>query len=83
MAAEKFYKGSEEWQVFQDYWKLCQDFWIPEGNDSYWEQAIEAASAFCHKYRDSRSSDYVRRITFAFLESLDEKARKENNEQDA
>lgn len=50
MAGCKFQKGSEEWQMFNDFWKLCQEYWEPEENQEYWDKLILEASKFVEKY---------------------------------
>ena len=48
-------KGSEEWEMFQDYWKLCKEVWLPEENDEYWKMVADQAEEFHKKYKTSFS----------------------------
>lgn len=50
MGAQKFEKGSEEWQMFMDYWELCQKHWIPDDTDEYWQGLIDGINAFYKKH---------------------------------
>lgn len=52
MASKRFEKGSEEWDLFQDYWKLCQRFWVPEEKDDYWASLLKALDDFQDKYKN-------------------------------
>lgn len=70
MSEVKFYKGSEEWQMFMDYWNLCQKYWDPEDNDAYWESLISEADSFYKKYE----TDFARNLVDAFVVSLDKKS---------
>ena len=72
MASKKFEKGSEEWTLFQEYWKLCQEYWEIEDNDTYWEQAVEAACNFYKKYK-GKNEFFARKLTLAFTDALSEK----------
>lgn len=53
MAAIKFNKGSEEWQMFMDYWDLCQRYWKPEDSDEYWQGVIDDTDRFYKKYNNN------------------------------
>lgn len=74
MAEKKFSKGSEEWQMFQDYWKLCQKLWILEESDEYWEQVIKLSQEFHEKY----NTVFSKHAAIALINSLDEKYKKEH-----
>lgn len=74
MAAVKFQKGSEEWQMFMDFWKLCQDYWKIEESESYWSDMIRDSSAFSEKY----GSEFAKRLAIAFLETQDTEYRNQN-----
>ena len=73
MASAKFGKGSEEWMLFMDFWNYCQKYWIPEKEDEYWEELINAGDAFCKKYGNSIFS---RKLIMAFIEKLEEESKR-------
>lgn len=62
-------KGSEEWEMFQDYWKLCKEVWLPEENDEYWKMVADQAEEFHKKYKTSFSKD----LAVALVNYLGEK----------
>ena len=72
MAAVKFPKGSEKWQMFVDYWALCQAFWEPESGEEYWQNVINGTNEFCQKYRDP----YANALAEAFTHDLDRRYNK-------
>lgn len=57
MAAVKLQRGSEEFQMFQDYWKLLQENWYVDDTDEYWEKVIADSKAFWHKYQTAFAKD--------------------------
>lgn len=69
MAAVKLLKGSEEFEMFQDYWKLIQQFWNVEDNDDYWESVTLAGTMFYEKYK----SEYAKGLVLAYMDELDRK----------
>lgn len=69
MAEKKFFKGSEEWQMFQDYWNLCQKIWEPEESDEYWERAID----LCDKFHKKYNTEFSKHAAVAIVNALDEK----------
>lgn len=53
MAGKKIVKGSEEWQMFQDFWKLAQEIWEPEDTDEYWQEVIGKTDEFIEEMADT------------------------------
>ena len=41
MGSVKLLKGSEEFEMFQDYWKMMQSVWSVENTKEYWEKVVE------------------------------------------
>lgn len=71
MAAVKFAKGTEEWQMFQDYWNLCQSVWDVEESDEYWQEVVERAEGFFQKYK----TDFSKALSLALVNALERKSR--------
>ena len=69
MAAVKFTKGSEEWQMFMDYWDLCQKYWKPENNDNYWQRVIDDTDKFYKKYK----TNFTRGLVNVLVDELEHK----------
>lgn len=68
MAGKKIVKGSEEWQMFQDFWELAQEIWEPEDTDEYWELVGEKTKEFYEKYR----TPYACGFAVGLVNTLDE-----------
>lgn len=66
-------KGSEEWQMFQDFWKLAQDLWIPEDTEEYWQEVMSRTNEFHEKYK----TPYSKHFAVGFVSALDEELRRE------
>lgn len=47
----KIQKGTEEFQMFQDFWQLAQKYWIPEKSDSYWNAIVKDCEKFAKQYK--------------------------------
>lgn len=77
MAEKRFAKGSEEWQMFQDYWKLCQMLWEAETNDEYWKYAQNITDDFLKKYK----SDFATDLALSMTRELQRKCNKLIKEQ--
>ena len=87
MAAVKFLKGSEEYQMFVDYWALVQRHYEVSDSDDYWSNALTDIEKFNEKY-----SNYplAHKLALAYVEELDErgkngreKARKHQSQEDS
>lgn len=75
MAAVKFQKGSEEWQLFMDYWNLCQKYWQTEDTDEYWDELIHEMTLFAEKYDKCA---FAVNLALAFIETQDTNYKKHN-----
>lgn len=53
MDSVKLLKGSEEFEMFQDYWKMMQSVWSVENTKEYWEKVVEDTDRFYRKYQMS------------------------------
>lgn len=73
MAGKKFAKGTEEWQMFQDYWNLCQSVWEVETPDEYWGGVVDSAEAFCQKYK----TQFAKSLALALVNELERRSREE------
>lgn len=67
MAGKKIVKGSEEWQMFQDFWKLAQEIWEPEDTNEYWQEVIGKTDEFYRKYK----TPYAREFAIGITNALD------------
>lgn len=64
-------KGSEEFQMFQDFWALYKNYGIAEQSDEYWEELLKASDEFCRKY----NSTLARKLALAVIETLEEQVK--------
>lgn len=47
---KKLGKGTEEFEMFQEYWTIIQNYYIVEDTEKYWEMLIESLNVFIKKY---------------------------------
>ena len=57
MGSVKLLKGSEEFEMFQDYWKMMQSVWSVENTKEYWEKVVEDTDRFYRKYQTEFSTE--------------------------
>ena len=69
MAAQRFEKGSEEWQMFMDFWQLCQKYYLPEETEEYWQSVIDDGNVFIKKY----NTPFARGLFMAFHMEIERK----------
>ncbi len=69
MSEVKFEKGSEEWNMFNEFWKMCQTYWIPQDGDEYWNQLTRSAKDFYKKY----NSPFAMKLSILLLEECERK----------
>lgn len=73
MAAKRFEKGSEEWNMFMDFWKLCQKYWEPDETEEYWESL--AKDGFYEKY----NTPFSRGLFWTLHKELERKLKEEEH----
>ncbi len=64
-----FERGSEEFNLFQDYWNLCKKFWlVKEDSDKWWDEVINEVEAFYKKYGKDK---FVKDLCLALTAKLE------------
>lgn len=71
MAGAELKKGTEAWMMYADFWKLLKDYWIPEENDNYWNELVNAANEFAEKYKYAIPGNLSVKLAIAFCEAKD------------
>lgn len=67
MGKTRLLKGSEEFEMFQDYWKLIQENWKTEENDRYWQKVTSDCDSFYQKYQ----TPFAKELAVAYLNELE------------
>ena len=73
MGSGKLLKGSEEFEMFQDYWKMMQSVWSVENTKEYWEKVVEDTDRFYRKYQ----TEFSKELALALANELERKAKHE------
>ena len=73
MGSVKLLKGSEEFEMFQDYWKMMQSVWSVENTKEYWEKVVEDTDRFYRKYQ----TEFSKELALALANELERKAKHE------
>ena len=71
MGSVKLLKGSEEFEMFQDYWKMMQSVWSVENTKEYWEKVVEDTDRFYRKYQ----TEFSKELALALANELERKAK--------
>lgn len=61
-------RGSEEFNMFQEYWAICKKYWVLCDNDIFWESVINETNEFCKKYNNKL---FPRRLALTLIEHLE------------
>ena len=73
MGSVKLLKGSEEFEMFQDYWKMMQSVWSVENTKEYWEKVVGDTDRFYRKYQ----TEFSKVLALALANELERKAKHE------
>ena len=71
MGNVKLLKGSEEFEMFQDYWKLMQSVWNVEDTKEYWNKVIKDIDRFHSKYQ----TEFSKELSLALANELERRAK--------
>ena len=67
-----FAKGSPEQKMFKEFYELIQAYYIPEDNDDYWENFVNAADKFA-----KNNPKIARKLVAAFSKYLEDEYKQE------
>lgn len=71
MGKVRLQKGSEEFEMFQDYWNMYQEHLAVERTDSYWEKAAEDSRLFYEKH----NTPFARELAVAYMNELERRGK--------
>lgn len=69
-------KGSEEFQLFNDFWKFRQDYHDPEESDAFWEEVTEAGRKLVEKYKGQDCHNFAQELVFSCIADLEKRVKK-------
>lgn len=80
MAAQKFEKGTEEYELFRQYYNFIQRYWINEKTDDWWDEVVTEGNKLAMNFKGNYK---LERFAVHLIHSLtlthDEVERKERN----
>ena len=71
MATKKFEKGSEEWQLFNDYYKFRQQFYEADNNEEWFQGMVNAGDELISKYANTSIAKYAQSLVLSHLEDVE------------
>lgn len=74
MKKNKIEKGSDEWELFQDFWKLRQRTYCPENDDDF-DELIRYADALYKKFKNTEMRDFAKDLIMSHLNDVDRRCR--------
>lgn len=69
---KRFEKGTENYELFNDYWKLRQQYYEPD-NDEQFEELREAGERIIKKYQSTELAKLARNLVFAHFEDVEDR----------
>lgn len=64
MAEKKIEKGSDEWQFFQDFWKFRQKYYIPDNEEDWIVEMMNAGEMIIEKYKNTDFAKFAQGLIF-------------------
>lgn len=83
---KKFGKGTENYELFNDFWQLRQKYYAPDnnGNDDAWfKELTEVAEKITEKYKGSELEKLARSLVLAHLEDVEDRWKAEREKRKA
>lgn len=73
---KKFEKGTENYELFNDFWQLRQKYYEPDnnGNDDTWfKELTEVGEKITEKYKGTELEKLARNLVIAHLEDVEDR----------
>lgn len=72
----------KESQFMTEYWRFRKQFYIPEDNDEYWNELVNAADSLMHKYdpeliKNPNKKSHYKNIVLSCVDEIETRYRKE------
>lgn len=72
----------EESQFMTEYWRFRKQFYIPEDNDKYWRELVNAADSLMYKYdpeliNNPNKKSHYENIVLSCVDEIETRYRKE------
>lgn len=74
---KKLIKGSDEWELFQDYWKFRQEYYEAE-NQEFFDSMMQAGCELIEKYKNTEIEKYGYDLVMAHMEDVDRRWKLKN-----
>lgn len=71
MAEKKIENGSDEWQFFQDFWKFRQKYYIPDNEEDWIVEMMNAGEMIIEKYKNTDFAKFAQGLIFEHFADID------------
>ena len=68
-----FEKGTENYELFNDFWKLRQQYYEADNGDDWFVELMNAGEKIIEKYKDTELSKLARNLIFAHFEDVEDR----------
>ena len=74
---KKFGKGTENYELFNDFWQLRQMYYEPDNDGPWFEELREAGEKIITKFKGTDLEKLARNLVFAHFEDVELRWKKE------
>lgn len=71
MAEQKFQKGSEQWQFFQDFWQFRQKYYKPDNEEEWFIELMNVGEEIIEKYQNTEFAKFAQSLVFSHFEDVE------------
>ena len=68
---KKFGKGTENYELFNDFWQLRQNYYEPDKDGPWFEELREAGEQIIAKFKGTSLEKLARNLVFAHFEDVE------------
>lgn len=66
-------KGTENYELFNDYWKLRQQYYEADNGDDWFAEMMDAGEKIIEKYQNTELAKLARNLVFAHFEDVEDR----------
>ena len=70
---KKFEKGTENYELFNDFWQLRQNYYEPDYDDSWFEELRMAGEKITNKFKGTELEKLARNLVLSHLEDVEDR----------
>lgn len=70
---KRFEKGTENYELFNDFWQLRQHYYEPDNDDTWFQEMMDVGTRIIEKYKNTELQKLARNLVHAHYEDVEDR----------